>query len=168
MNLMAIVQAYDPTSPAAQSRDEFRQQALLLFQKAEPLIPLVQPLIGKQTRQYDPQSAFDALLSIALDMGSDSFLMSEVPSLIRDKASKKRLTDAICSLPVTDNSLRPELTEQLYRYRIIKPGEAIPSRRHFEARLYFGIPYFTITPVRRNARVQSFTPQVLHPFFLFR
>lgn len=169
MNLMALARAYDLATPPANDRAELRQQSRLFLIQTEPLIPIVEAFIpNKMKKQPKAQFVFDALMSVALDIGADSFLSSPLPVLLCDDAPKREVLSALESLPVHHGTLRPELAEQLYRYNLVKKGAPIPSRRHYEARLYSGISHFAVGPVLTPEGKKAFGTSVIHPFFLFR
>lgn len=169
MNLMAMVRAYDPATPYAQNRKELRQQIHQFLSQIEPLLPVVESLTVNLGKKHPKkQFKFDALLSIAFDMGIDSFMKSPLPELISVEAPKKDIMAAIESTPKQSSILRPELVEQLYQYRLVKEGFPIPSRRHYEALLFDGVIHFAIGPTQTPDGTKAFGPLVLHPFFLFR
>ena len=169
MNFAALVMAYKSTTPPANSVEEYRQQIRQLFDEAAPLLQAVDVWVCSCRRQLDkPQYAFDALLSIALDIGIDGIADSPLPGLLRTTTSKRSLANAILALPVRLGSLRPELETQLRHYGIVKKGGPVPSRRHFESRLFDGISFFSIGRTLAPDGNIVYAPMVLHPIFLMR
>ncbi len=127
MNFAALVMAYKSTTPPANSVEEYRQQIRQLFDEAAPLLQAVDVWVCSCRRQLDkPQYAFDALLSIALDIGIDGIADSPLPGLLRTTTSKRSLANAILALPVRLGSLRPELETQLRHYGIVKKRRSRP------------------------------------------
>lgn len=169
MNLMALARAYDLTTPPAADRAQLRQQQQDFLTQIEPLIPIVEPFVGsKSKRGRDEQNAFDALLSVVLDIGIDAFIASPLLPMLANGTSKREVLSAIKATPVRHGQLRPELETRLRQYRIVNPHDSIPSRRHFEARLYKGFIHFAIAPFLGPDKKKCFGPTVLHPLFLFR
>lgn len=169
MNLMALARAYDLTTPPAADRKQLLQQQEQFLSLVKPLIPFVEPLVGRKSKRgHDGQFPFDTLLSVTLDLGIDAFLASPLFSVLGDGVSKSEVLSAFYATPVNHGQLRPELEDQLRQYRIVKLHDDIPSRRHFEARLYTGICHFAIAPFLGPDKKKCLGPVVLHPLFLFK
>ena len=164
-NLLAIVRAYDLMTPPAKTNEEFRLQSQLFLNDIMPYIKAINPLFqnGKRNPQQE-QCQFDALLSVAFDIGLDLFFDSPLAAITPTTASKKKLREAFLSTPAFDDRLRPELMCQMKLYKMPPL-----SRRGIEFRLFIGAPTFTIC--RRldpsGSKAIVYAPSVMHPLLQF-
>ena len=161
-SLLALVMAYDTTTPPAHTKEEFRAQSQLFLESVQPVAEAVRPLLDNYTpRSGTLQNCFDALLSIGLDAGSGLLLGSNLAKALMDNASRQDISKAMLSIPIFNETLRPQLAECLVRYKM-------PSmtRRHFERELFNGNTYFTIGRTAIDGEI-VWAPTLLHPVYRF-
>ncbi len=161
--LYALVRAYDNNTQPVGTIEEFRQQSRDF---AEQIMPYAQAvgddLFGHESRgDCTLQCRYDALVSIAYDMGLDLFYATKLPEMVRQHACNKHIKQAILATPSFNDTLRDDLLQQLSLYRL----EALP-RRMVEYKLYCGEPLFTIGRTKQNGQI-VFAPSVLHPVYTF-
>ena len=170
---MAIVFAYDEQTPPANDKKEFMQQSQMLLDGVEPLLAPVQELVlshggmrnrGKQNNDM-MQFRFDALLSIAYDIGIDALEASPMASLNDARPARKKLRDAFLALPSLSFTLREDLPAQLKTYKL-----PLLPRQMYAYHLYCGTPFFMIgrTPTDKPEGSHIvYAPYVLHPIIQF-
>ena len=164
-NLFALVRAYDLEASPAKEKEVFISQGKQFLCDIEPYAEAIAPLFAGSGRKSSlAQFHYDAMLSVAYDIGLELFFDSRLPALIHGSHSKKAIRDAFLSLPVCYGVLRPELEEQMLSYRI-KPM----SRRAIEMFLFLGQPYFTIGRCRNPTYSDEivYSVSLLHPFYQF-
>ena len=163
-NFMALVRAYDLRTPLAADIKEMRVQAQTLLDNVAPLAKTISSLFSVNAKgSIVQQNRFDALLSVAYDVGLDTFFCSPLPDTVRCPMTKTAITSAFLSVPEFDSQLRPELRNQLLSYRI-----PLLPRRGFEAALFLNNIYFsfgrTMSPLEQE---MVYAPYVLHPIVSF-
>ena len=163
-NLLALVRAYDLFTPDVKSEEEFRMQSVLFLTDLEPYIKPVRCLFeGYDRKCKHLQNRFDALLSVAFDVGLDVLQSTSLPDLVMRDAPKQQVITAINSIPTFSGTMRQDIVLQMQRY-----GYPSLSRRQAEAELYCGRIYFSIgrspDPVTGDI---AYRPHVLHPFLRF-
>ena len=163
-NFLALIRAYDLDSPVAKSRDEMRLYSQLLLDKVHDEIKALSSLFPKSAKSsVVQQNRFDALLSLAYDVGLDAFFASPLPDTVRCRMYKSHIRDAFCSLPEFNGTLRPEHRRQLALYSVPQL-----SRRQFEAELFFGNVFFTFgRTTSDNDGCFVFSSIVVHPIIQF-
>lgn len=164
-NLFAVAKAYNLTSPPAKSKEEYLIQGKAFLDDVKPYAEAVLPLFNKTRKKTtSAQFQFDALTSVAYDIGLDLFFDSELPSVTENKLSKRELLKIFTGIPCFENILRSEIEEQMRKYRM-----PILSRREIEFRLFIGSPIFSIgrciDPSGSGEIVYSVS--VMHPLIQF-
>ena len=157
--------AYALTTPPAKSKEEFRAQGQLFLEQTRPFAAAIEPLFRKNDKKSDiVQQRFDALLSVAYDIGLDSFFDSSLPKIATSRHSKHTVREAFAEVPAVDDVIRTDLAEQMRQYKM-------PSltRREIEHQLFLGNPVLTIgrckDPSGSGAIV--YAPTVMHPIMQF-
>ena len=149
-------------TPPACNKEAFREQTIDFLNAIMPVAEVIEPLFAGVAGDPLVQFRYDATMSIAFDAGIELFMDSPLPALVAAGAKKGVVHDAMTALPVFDDRLRPELTEQMQLYKMTP----LP-RREYEYRLYCGEPYFTIGPTLNKENEKVFAPSVMHPFYRF-
>lgn len=164
LNFLALVRAFDLQTPPAESKEEMRLQSQAVLDDAAPLIKAVSSLFPKNTKNsVVQQSRFDALLSVAFDVGLDAFFCSPLPDTVRLRLSRNAVREAFLSLPEFDGTLRSELRDQLELYRM-----PLLSRRAYESELFLSRPCFTFGRTRfKGSDEIVYASSVIHPIVRF-
>ena len=161
-NLFALIKAYDTNYSPAKDLKEFRTQSQLFLDEIEPYCHTVNRAMGKTSRaDCGRQNHFDAMVSIAYDMGLDLFNATKLPALACGMASNAAMRHTRLALPCFNNTLRNELAESMRQYNM-----EYHSRRELEYKLWCGQPVFTIGRTKIGDRI-VFAPSVLHPVYSF-
>lgn len=167
-NLYTLIMAYDITNKAVFDTDEMRSLMQQINERLMPCMDIVTSVLANYpSDKVQTQNRFDALLSIADDVGIELFVDSPLPRLVERHASKTAIREAIMNIPTLDGTLRTELEMQMKRYGIIRKDSPIACRRFFEAELFNGRYYFSITRVAGHGNQRTFSVSVLHPLITF-
>ena len=179
-NLFALVRAYDLVTVPVREKEAFVGQGREFLCDIKPYADAITPLFARtngktKTRERKSliQYRFDAMLSVAYDVGLEIFFDSALPSILQGRHSKRAIRDAFHSVPVCYGVMRPELEEQMRAYRM-----KVMQRREVEMFLFLGQPIFTIGRCREGggkrpdggkggARGIIYSVSVLHPLFQF-
>lgn len=163
-NIFALVWAFNPSIPPAESKKQLRQMERSFLESVSPLMDIVSEIFKgvKTTNPFNLQCRREAMLSILYDCGIDVFLQSGVTGLILSGASRREIAHAICDIPAMGNTIRPSLLPQLEKYSIMPL-----DRRHFEAELYNGNIFFTISLQLDEEGRRVYAPAVISPFYRF-
>lgn len=145
--------AYHSDRLYAECRADFNKLVSNLLSGTERLVDSLNSLF-LEGKNFQQQFRFDALFSIAFDIGADLFFESPLPQLVISGGSVSLFREAILSIPSFNDDLNPSLADQLSRYKM-------PSlnRRDAELRLFLGHPIFVIN--------KRFHVEVLHPLLQF-
>ena len=161
--VLALVRAFDLVTPPAATKEEFRCQSQLFIDSVIPYVDTVASLLeGCDMHRQSTQNRFDALLSVAYDVGIDVLMESALPELLSRRPSKSAVTAAFMSLPAYEEVLRDELVGQLALYKL-----PLLPRRRFEVELFYGNIYFAIGPTLDTAGNRVYAASVLHPLYRF-
>lgn len=171
----ALVMAYDPFTPLAESAEELEWQSMLLAQESEPLLEVVRPAFASTRPDAASQCRFDALMSVAMDVGVEMLQSFPLLDLVAQGAPKSQVQRALMAMPECFGTLRPFLADELRSY-----GLPQHSRRYYEAQLYAGHVTFVVgrrlppgeptgtrVVTERRDSYFRFGPSVLHPFLQF-
>ena len=162
-NAMALIRAFDLNMPPAKDKESFRLQSQLFLDAVAPYTAAVASLLaGSDPRSLTTQNRFDALLSVAYDVGIEVLVDSALPGLLGRCVPKSAVSAAFLSIPAFEDTLRDELQEQMQCYRL-----PLLPRRHFELELFNGNVYFTIGRTRERDGSIVYAPSVLHPMYRF-
>ena len=161
-NLFALVRAYDTVTPPAHDKDEMILQSQSFLMMMEPYAKAITPLFENYTKKSPAvQNRFDAVMSIASDIGLDFLFATDLPDAVRRQAGKSDIRAAIHSIPEFCGMMRPELQEQMKLYGIRQS-----TRRSVEFDLFYGLTLFTFGRTKIEGEI-VYAPYVLHPFFRF-
>ena len=164
-NLFALIRAFDITTPPAKSKEEFRTQGEQFLDAVKPYAEALSPYFrDKKIKATILQFQFDALLSVAYDIGTELFFDNRLHEIIGKKYSKNTLFNIFTAIPVFEGTLRHELAEQMHLYKM-----SPLTRREIEYRLFIGAPVFEIGRCKDPSGSGEiiYAPNVLHPFFQF-
>ncbi len=163
-NLFALIRAYDLDTPDVVSRDDFRVQSQHFINLAAPYEGAIGALVAHSALCNTPlaQFCFNALMSIAIDVGLDFLYLTSLPDLVTAGAGKKAISDAIRAIPAFSDRLRPTIADELKLY-----CQPCQPRRLVEADLFFGNVAYAIGRHKNAAGQILYGPYALHPFFRF-
>lgn len=171
----ALVMAYDPFAPLAESLEELQNQSLLLAMDAEPLLAPLRAALAQTQPENAAQCRFDALMSVAMDVGAEMLQSYPLLELVAQGAPKGTVQRALMEIPECFGTLRPFLADELRAY-----GLPQHSRRYYEAQLYGGHVTFVVgrrlppgeamgtrVVTERGDSFFRFGPSVMHPFLQY-
>ncbi len=163
LNAMALVRAFDLITPSAEDKDAFRIQSQLFLDMAEYCVDAVASLVSQNdSHPQTVQDRFDALLSLACDVGIETLLESPIPPLLGKEVPKSLVCQAFLAIPAFEDTLRDELKEQLQQYRL-----PLMPRRRYELELFYGNVFFRIGRTVDCKGAIVYAPSVLHPMYRF-
>ena len=160
-NAFALVRVFDTMTPDADSKEMFREQSQSFIELTASIVEPITALFDTYANPERQGNRFNALVSLVSDCGIEVFMSSRLPLLVSGKAtSKNLLREAFAEIPEFNSQIRPDIAEQLRRYRM-----PLFSRRHYEYELYNGNMFFTIGKTLNASKQIVYAPSVLHPIF---